>query len=39
LPEYKVANLVTVEIAVVIGQVLLPEETGLPDVTTVPEEV
>lgn len=39
LPEYKVANFVTVKKAVVSGQVLLPVETGLPEVIAVPEEV
>jgi hypothetical protein len=31
LPEYKVANFVTVEMVVVIGQVLLPVKAGLPE--------
>jgi len=37
-PEYSVASCVTVDMAVVIGQVLLLVETGLADVTPVPEE-
>ena len=31
MPEYKVANFVTVEMVAVIGQVLLPVKVGLPE--------
>lgn len=37
-PEYSVAYFVRVDVAVVIGQVLLLVGMGLPDVTPVPEE-
>jgi hypothetical protein len=39
LPEYKVANFVTVDMVVVIGQVLLLVENGLPEAIAVLGEV